>query len=42
MTIAMIIPIIPGRMYMSAIDAGGAVGAGVAAGACSTYMALSA
>jgi hypothetical protein len=39
-TIAMIMPIVAGRKYMSAMDAGVGVGAGVAAGASSTFIAV--
>jgi hypothetical protein len=41
-TIAIMIPVIPGRMYRSAIDAGMGVGSAVAAGASSTFMPVSA
>ena len=41
-TIAIMIPMVAGNRYMSAIDAGVGVGASVAAGACSTFMAVSA
>jgi len=40
--IAIIIPIIPGRMYTSAVEAGIGVGSIVAARASSTLMAVSA
>ena len=40
--IATIIPMVAGSKYMSAMDAGGGVGAGVASGACITLNAVSA
>jgi hypothetical protein len=42
MSIAMIMPIYTGRKYMSATDAGVGVSGGVAGGASSTFMAVSA
>ena len=35
-------PVVAGKMYISAIDAGVGVGSGVGCGASSTYMAVSA
>ena len=41
-TIAIMMPMVAGTRYMSATDAGGGVDSGVAAGASSTFMAVSA
>lgn len=41
-TIAIMMPVVAGKMYISAIDAGVGVGSGVGCGASSTYMAVSA
>jgi hypothetical protein len=40
--IAMIMPIVAGKMYVSAIDCAGGVGVGVACGASATFMKVSA
>jgi len=42
MTMAMTMPMVETRMYVSVIGAGVGVGAGVATGASSTFMAVSA